>query len=390
MIADAPSRTLCLRCRRAESACWCAHVPALSPRCRVILLQHPREAKNPIGTARMAHLALPGSELIVGVELAGDPRVQRLWQSEAAHSVVLYPAEGARPISELAAREGPLTIWMIDGTWWQAGKIWRKNPWLHTLPAYRIEPTAPSRYVIRAEPEAHCLSSVEAVAAALDASEGAPGRHAALIDPLLALVEQQLDHKRANRGVPPRRAPRPRPVHYVPPELRGREADALIVHGEGNAWPARFTNRPPTELAQWLATRPATGERFSVIVAQKTALTEHTHQHLRLTTHDFAGAVSHGELHARWQAFVRTSDVWCAWGHVPQTLLASTGLAPPRIVDLRAWTHRTLRAHPGRIEIAHPLLANHARTPTDPGRGGERITLLEAIFERLIDPARAG
>jgi DTW domain-containing protein YfiP len=65
----AAHRAICARCRRPESVCYCAHLVSLPTRTRVLLLQHPRERHVPIGTARLAHLCLPGSELSLGVFL---------------------------------------------------------------------------------------------------------------------------------------------------------------------------------------------------------------------------------------------------------------------------------------------------------------------------------
>jgi DTW domain-containing protein YfiP len=175
-------------------------------RARVVLLQHPREARNRCGTARMVRRALPRSEVLVGVDFEEDLRFRALL-ADAGDPVVVYPADGARPVTELAARRGPFTLIVVDGTWWQAEKIWRRNPSLRALPVYRIEPAQPSRYSIRrGDPTPAGLATVEAVAAALDAADAAPGRHASLLAPLTALVEGQLRQASSER-----RSPRHRP-----------------------------------------------------------------------------------------------------------------------------------------------------------------------------------
>ncbi|MBZ0236419.1 MAG: DTW domain-containing protein [Deltaproteobacteria bacterium] len=63
-----PHRERCLRCRRPLAVCYCDALPRIETRTRVVILQHPRERDMPIGTARMASLCLPGSELHVGVD----------------------------------------------------------------------------------------------------------------------------------------------------------------------------------------------------------------------------------------------------------------------------------------------------------------------------------
>src|SRR6185369_17042590 len=116
----------------------------------------------------------------------------------------------------------------------------------------------------------------------------------------------------------------------------------LLVHAEGNGWPGHPRPRPDAELVQWLAVRPATGERFGLLVAPAHALSPTTRENLELSSEELQRAVSGEELARRWRAFVRPDDVWCAWGHVPATLLAAAGIAPAETVDLRTWAQRSL------------------------------------------------
>ena len=62
-----PARPTCARCRRPLRVCYCAALPTLATRTRIVILQHPREKDMPIGTARMAQLCLPEAELHVGI-----------------------------------------------------------------------------------------------------------------------------------------------------------------------------------------------------------------------------------------------------------------------------------------------------------------------------------
>src|SRR6185295_13442341 len=68
-------RPSCARCMRPVAVCYCAHLQVMPTRTRVLLLQHPREQRMAIGTARMAHLSLPGSALRVGTDFSADPVV---------------------------------------------------------------------------------------------------------------------------------------------------------------------------------------------------------------------------------------------------------------------------------------------------------------------------
>lgn len=378
-MAPAP-RPGCLRCRQPADHCWCPHLVPQATRAQLVLLQHPREARNPVGTARMAHLSVERSQLLVGVDFEAHPEVRaRLAGSKAA---VLFPAPGARDARELARVPDPLTVFVIDGTWWQAQKIWRTNRWLRELPAYRLDPERPSAYRIRAEPEPHCVSTLEAVSYLLDAIAGAPGRHAAMTAPLTALVERQLAFTNGTKSSPRRKLRAgPRAPPPLPEPLRGRLDRALLFYGEGNGWPAREAR--PAELVHWLASRPATGERFECLVEPPSGRSPTMLENLDLGEAELRRAVSVEEFRRRWAAFARPEDVPCSWGYFPSGLLARAGVAAPPHVDLRAACNERLRRRSGSLEEAIAALELPAPVPWSPGRGGRRMAHLEALFFSL-------
>ena len=68
-------------------------------------------------------------------------------------------------------KDPPAHLIALDGTWSHARKLYVQNPWLHALPHYRIDPSAPSNYRIRREPSPSHLSTLESVLAALRSLE---------------------------------------------------------------------------------------------------------------------------------------------------------------------------------------------------------------------------
>jgi hypothetical protein len=333
----------------------------------------------------MAHLSVPGSELLIGIDFARHPRFSELL-SGAEDAVVLFPAEGARDASELAARPGGFTAFVIDGTWSQAKKVWQANPALQRLPAYRISPRLPSRYEIRAEPAVHCLSTIEAVAELLDAIDGAPGKHEPMLAPFLGMVSrQQLYANGATRS--PRwrtRTIEPRPPPQLPGLLRNRPDDALIVHAEGNGWPRAMENRPPTELVHLVAVRPATGETFSSVVKPSFGLSPRSVV-LGMAPERFAAAAGIDTLRQEWSRFVRPQDVPLLWGSFSRTLLGSAGIGLGAAVDLQQWASERLGQGAGGIEAAHAAFGLPAsRAEVLEGRGGRRLALMEALFLELL------
>src|SRR6185369_11553743 len=218
-------RELCLRCLRPASVCWCAELAPIATTTHVVFLQHPREGRVAIGTCRMAHLALAGSELHRGVCFEGSDRVRALAADVTGDVAVLYPGDGAREPSALART--PRTLIVLDGTWRQARAMWRDNPSLHRLPRIGFTPSAPGNYRIRREPAPHCLATVEAVVEVLGRLEGEPGRFRPMLRAFERMVETQLFYRRLKPGAPWRRTKRRRQSRIDPARatLRSRWRD---------------------------------------------------------------------------------------------------------------------------------------------------------------------
>jgi DTW domain-containing protein YfiP len=194
----------CLRCGRPRSLCYCARLAPVATATRVVFLQHPRERRVRIGTARLAHLGLANSEFHLGVEFADNARVTALVRDGSA--AILFPGDGACDPAALADGR-PDTLVVLDGTWGQARKLLFRNPALAALPRLGFQPERPSRYRVRREPAPYCLSTVEAVVEALGRLEGGRERFRALLATFEDLVELQLACA-ATRPRPYRRAPR--------------------------------------------------------------------------------------------------------------------------------------------------------------------------------------
>ncbi|MEW5854479.1 MAG: tRNA-uridine aminocarboxypropyltransferase [Myxococcota bacterium] len=375
----------CYRCHRAVSACWCATVTPLKPPVQVNFLQHPREARNPIGTLHMAHQALPGSRLFVGVDFSEDAQLRALVNDTSRRHALLYPGPDAQDAGTLRITDEPLTLWVIDGTWWQARKVFQANPLLHALPRYRLQPSQPGQYRIRKEPAAHCLSTVEAVAALLDALEGAPGRYASMLTPFHAMVEHQLSFAEAPTRTPRhRRQKRPRRRLMRTLEALGPdESHVVLVHGEGTGWPVSVEGAPPAELLQWTAFRPATGETFHAFIRSQHGVSPHALEHQGLTPEMLAQAVEPREFVARWRAWSREDDRWCVWGFHGTKLARGHGITLPTYADLRTACCAHLRSRVGLVEEAHPALQLTPAEPLAPARGGRRLAQMAAVYAEL-------
>jgi hypothetical protein len=222
---------ICDRCLKPNSLCLCAEIPpaGLASKRQVVLLQHPQEPDKELGSARLAHLALPGSLLKVGLSW---PNLKTVLEREAQASrwAVLYLGSGIKesgpppthgrsglvlvdkkgaPLPEQKALLDSLEgIVVLDGTWSQAKALWWRNAWLLKLRRAILVPARASLYQeLRKEPRRECVSTIESVAMALEAL----GEPAETTEGLTSLFGKLLDRYRANRPRRPGQRGRFRP-----------------------------------------------------------------------------------------------------------------------------------------------------------------------------------
>ena len=137
-------------------------------RTKVVILMHPYERRQiKLNTGRLTHLCLADSELHVGETFDDHKAVQELIHDPKNYPVLLYPGKDARDLSkgQLEASEFPerrLVVFLLDATWRLARPMLRFSESLQQLPKIMFSNAAPSRYVIKRQPETGCLSTLEA------------------------------------------------------------------------------------------------------------------------------------------------------------------------------------------------------------------------------------
>jgi DTW domain-containing protein YfiP len=366
--------------------CLCAHFAPLETRTRVVILQHPREAVVPIGTARLAELGLKNAERHVGVDFAANARVRSAPSDPAAPPVLLYPGPDARDLSR-EPPAGPVTLVALDGTWWQAQKLFKKNPELARLPRYALRPRSPSRYRLRREPAAHCLSTIEALALALAELEGKSAGVERLLAPFDALVEQQLEYARKPAGR--RHQPRPRAPRRIPSVLCERPGDVVVGYGEANAWPRETPLGAEPELVHFAAERVLTGERFEAFIAPRRPFAPMFTYHTHIPRELVLGGESWPSFCERWARFVEPGDVLCGWGYYASELLRVEGASVPERLDLRQAAQRYFQTKIGTVEQCAARFDEPLPAAWVAGRTGARLAALSAVARGLMGAARA-
>lgn len=154
-----------MRCDRCLlQYCLCAEIPSLPTQTRVVIVRHHREIFRGSNTGRLAHLALPNSELVDhGVEGAPArlPSLDGAW--------LVFP-EG--PVAEAPIVPAPRAVVVLDATWSQARRMFRKIPALRGLPLLRLPDAPMPAHRLRESPAPGMVSTIEAIARALRLLEG--------------------------------------------------------------------------------------------------------------------------------------------------------------------------------------------------------------------------
>jgi hypothetical protein len=147
----------------------------------------------------------------------------------------------------------------------------------------------------------------------------------------------------------------------------------------------------------WVAHRVATGETFSCIVAPEGPLAPHAPAYVRLPEEAIRGGTTLAELHARWRAFARETDVVCSWGRYATALFASKGAyLPPARIDLRQVARVFAKGKVGTLDdFLGTLPADVTTAPggipdLGPGRAVARLGQVSTVaryFARLANEA---
>jgi DTW domain-containing protein len=189
-------RPICPRCLRPQATCICSFITPTVAACEVLILQHPLEQHHAKNSARLLHLSLPGSRLVVG-EVFDEAALQAL-MPEPRTTVLLYPPthyEGHAAPALLDTVQlsdvSNVRLVVLDATWRKSRKMLHQSPALQRLPRLALEEVPVPRYAIRKAHKPGQLSTLEATCAALAQLEGDAARWQPLLAAFDAFVAQQ-------------------------------------------------------------------------------------------------------------------------------------------------------------------------------------------------------
>jgi DTW domain-containing protein YfiP len=183
-------------------------VTIVDNRIHVLILQHPQEQDEALGTAQLTVASLSDATFRIGLSWAslakalGRPADPRRWailylgsakaaDFPAGRDVAVLDRKGQAVADQddaLAEIEG---VVVFDGTWSQAKTLWWRNPWVLKAKRIALNPKRPSLYgALRREPRREGLSTIEAVGMLLGRLEGRPEIETVLTQNFRAMLDK--------------------------------------------------------------------------------------------------------------------------------------------------------------------------------------------------------
>lgn len=162
----------CQRCLLPLKNCLCSTIQPQTARSHFCLVMFDTEPMKPSNTGRLIADILPDTQAFQWSRTAPPEALLKLVTSDDYQPMVVFPAsyaQGSRNVFGTPPAHGkpPLFI-MLDGTWTEARKMFRKSPYLDNLPVISVDLTRTSAYRLRVAQSADQYCTAEVAAALLE------------------------------------------------------------------------------------------------------------------------------------------------------------------------------------------------------------------------------
>ena len=167
------TRERCAGCRLVLSHCMCAARLSVPTQAGVCLLMADIEPLKPTNTGWLIADVVPDTFAFGWARTEVDPALLALLADPRWQPFVVFPGEYAAPsrvVETVATTDGrpPLFV-LLDATWNEARKMFRKSPYLDRFPVLSLRPEQVSQYILRRSrrDDHFCTSEVAALCLAL-------------------------------------------------------------------------------------------------------------------------------------------------------------------------------------------------------------------------------
>ena len=171
----------CQRCLLPLKQCLCATLQPSSARSRFCLVMFDTEPMKPSNTGRLIADILPDTAAYQWSRTEPPQALLDLVADPDYQAMVVFPAAYAgcerQVITTPPSGKPPLFI-MLDGTWTEARKMFRKSPYLDALPVISVDLSRVSAYRLREAQVEGQYCTAEVAIALLDLAADQPAAQA--------------------------------------------------------------------------------------------------------------------------------------------------------------------------------------------------------------------
>jgi len=158
----------CESCLLPLTLCLCDQIVARQALCRFCLIMFDSEPLKPSNTGRLIADILPNTQAFLWSRTDPDPALLAAIADPARQPYVVFPAHNTSPdrqvIHQIDVHGKPPLFILLDGTWPEAGKMFRKSPYLAAFPILSLDLATISAYRLRESHGEghHCTAEVAA------------------------------------------------------------------------------------------------------------------------------------------------------------------------------------------------------------------------------------
>ncbi|MBT2955927.1 tRNA-uridine aminocarboxypropyltransferase [Vibrio anguillarum] len=157
----------CAYCQVATQYCLCGHQPDMDTDIAVLLLVSENEVFKPSNTGRLIADVIKETYVYQWNRTEPHAEMLALLNNPAYQPVVIFPEEYVDEKPRVMQsppsahdKHKPLLI-LLDGSWREARRMFRKSPYLDALPVMSIAPKSVSQYMMRKSDNEQHLSTAE-------------------------------------------------------------------------------------------------------------------------------------------------------------------------------------------------------------------------------------
>lgn len=199
----------CEGCNLPALNCLCPYRVSASSAAQVWLITHRMEHYKPTNTGRLIGDVLDNTRVFTWHRIDPDPVLLALLDDARYAPFVVFPDDqpdydrgrvvGINAVTRAQAAGKVAVYILLDGTWRQARRIFRKSPYLDRLPVLPLRTSRQSRYRLRKSASAEHLSTAEVAAELL--RQGGDANAADVLDDYFDAFNQSYAASRGHRKI---------------------------------------------------------------------------------------------------------------------------------------------------------------------------------------------